>query len=376
MNFAKRSDLWTVVFIITGVGFLYFVIFGIIIAISLMDSNSGTFTRTSYTYEKSEPKVQKYGHAYFLCGWKNCDKSYHSELQTLKNTLNKLYPDVIFTVEQYSWRCGDEIADNASLNEMKTAYLQADRHTTEDAYGLAQAILNLPEAERNNTVLFGHSLGAKVVLKAMALLSNKNVHIRRAVLFGAAISVSDGDIDSALKISYDPVISLIHPQDGALMTASYTMETPQLGLGSCYARSNLDEILIENYQAGSIFDIASSESREEYKNNHRLSLFLSKWNDLCNSNFTNRINHIIIPQDKPNIVSTVIDAEFWWSNKDLFYDHNNNLWKLQQHSVTNHCRIVQVTNPSSTDSKSYRWANGRYEYMKPSFDRVRQQMAL
>lgn len=353
-------------------GLLLIVIIGIILVVCFFSSNTTT-NKKEYTYIpiQTETKVQEYGHAYFLCGWKNCNKNYSSELNTLKTDLCKLYPDIIFTVEQYSWRCGDRSSDNAALGDMKSAYLQADAYAAEDAYGLAQTIRNLPADERKNTVLFGHSLGAKVVLKAMAILSTENIRIRRAVLFGAAISVSDNDIDLALSISSDPVLSLIHPQDGALMIAAYTMGTPQLGLGSCYERGNLDEMLIDTYQSGNVLDIASSEFRTKYQNNHNFSLFLSKWDELCNSNFTNRINSIIIPQDQPNICSTVIDAELWWSRKDQFYDNNNNLWKLQQHSITGHCRIVQVSN-----SGTYRRATGSYQYMKHSFDRVRHQIAL
>ncbi len=353
-------------------GLLLVIIIGIILVICIISNNTNT-TKDNYTYIpiQTEQKIQEYGHAYFLCGWKNCDTNYRSELNTLKKNLGKLYPDIIFTVEQFSWRCGDRSVENASLGDMKSFYLQADAYATEDAQGLAQTIRNLPSEERKNTVLFGHSLGAKVVLKAMAILSKENIRIRRAVLFGAAISVSDDDIDLALRISNDSVLSLIHPQDGALMIAAYTMGTPQLGLGSCYERGNLEEILIDNYEAGSVLDIASSEFRKKYQNNHSFSLFLSKWNELCKSNFTYRINTVIIPQDQPNICSTVIDAELWWSRKDEFYDNAHNHWKLQQHSITGHCRIVQVSN-----SGTYRRATGSYQYMKPSFDRVRHQIAL
>jgi len=71
---------------------------------------------------------------------------------------------------------------------------------------------------------------------------------------------------------------------------------------------------------------------------------------------------VMVPQDNPCIDHKVIDAEIWW---DVLERHAG--WKLEQHKVTGHCRIV------SPERKCTAW--GDEAALRAAFAKVKAQLA-
>ena len=56
-----------------------------------------------------------------------------------------------------------------------------------EAVKLAEKLAKLPREQREKLILVGHSLGARIVIKAMARLSESELYIDRGIFLGAAI---------------------------------------------------------------------------------------------------------------------------------------------------------------------------------------------
>ena len=81
---------------------------------------------------------------------------------------------------------------------------------------LADEIAAMPPERQRNLTLVGHSLGAKIIIRAAALLRGRNVVIRQLVLLGAAIDDDAPEIVPALEATLLPNVNIYNPEDGTL----------------------------------------------------------------------------------------------------------------------------------------------------------------
>lgn len=91
----------------------------------------------------------------------------------------------------------------------------ADRLTRE----LEKKLLALPRKKRENLVVVGHSLGARITIRSLAFLNKHRAKVRRGIFLAAAIADDDPDIARAVNGSREPVINIICREDGALRLA-------------------------------------------------------------------------------------------------------------------------------------------------------------
>ena len=137
-------------------------------------------------------------------------------------------PEVIFV---YGWS-GDKRAPDArpALEKIFPGYRitlwgwdarswrfpKAETSAEAEAVKLAGELAKLPREEREKIILVGHSLGARIVIKAMAKLSESQLYIDRGIFLGAAIPDDDPAIAAAITASRRSNINIYHPQDNAL----------------------------------------------------------------------------------------------------------------------------------------------------------------
>ena len=137
-------------------------------------------------------------------------------------------PEVIFV---YGWS-GDKRAPDArpALEKIFPGYRitlwgwdarswrfpKAETSAEAEAVKLAGELAKLPREEREKIILVGHSLGARIVIKAMARLSESELYIDRGIFLGAAIPDDDPAIAAAITASRRSNINIYHPQDNAL----------------------------------------------------------------------------------------------------------------------------------------------------------------
>ena len=330
--------------------------------------NSSCNRTTEEPVQEAPPAVvREPGHIFFLCGWKNEDKDYSEKLPLMLEKLSQQYTNTDFTVEQWKWNCGGECDDWLKLSGY---YVQTENNADSDAVTLAEKLMELPPVERQNTVLVGHSIGCRVILRALAILNQHSEQIKQAILFAAAMPQEDPDIQLAFQASQEPVLSFIHPQDGVLMSASAFDNVPQMGLGLMLENVsdlNCKELAVANNE---ILDSIFGVDIDQYKQNHSFENFFKIW---MNGEWNAYSNILLAPQDSPNIKSQVVDGEVFWNRLSEYEDTNENLWKLQKNTYTGHCRIICSCNRGN--GPSYRFASGREEYMKKSYNRIVQQLA-
>lgn len=145
----------------------------------------------------------------------------------------------------------------------------AKRDTDKVADALAYKIANATTVEQEKLFLIGHSLGANIVLKTLALLNAKHIKINQAALLGAAIDNDDSNIERACGAVLNPINSIINPYDHAL--ALYALcNLGHSALGSAgYSGSNN---LFREYNVGINQGSPSIE--------HSSSYYIQQWDKL------------------------------------------------------------------------------------------------
>ena len=116
--------------------------------------------------------------------------------------LKEVFPNADIMVKQ--WKSNRILWERA----ISDADLLAD--------GLAKEIYAMSAAERRNLILVGHSLGARVVMHAMADLNLYGMSIQRGILLGAAMPDDDECIPKALMASNCPCINIVNRKDNML----------------------------------------------------------------------------------------------------------------------------------------------------------------
>jgi pimeloyl-ACP methyl ester carboxylesterase len=145
----------------------------------------------------------------FVTGWNPLGQSHDSETGQLK----EIFPDSKIIV--HHWDCQSEFF----IDWLNSSDAEAEKLTAQ--------LLGMTEEERNNTILIGHSLGGRVVIKAMADLSGRQMQIRQGIFLGAAIPDNDPDIAAAINASIHPNLNFYNRRDYVLRHAFFVHSVKQ-----------------------------------------------------------------------------------------------------------------------------------------------------
>lgn len=210
---------------------------------------------------------------------------------------------------------------------------------------LEQQILDLPPADRDRLVLVGHSLGGRIAVRALAsVFRQEKLQIRQLILAGAAIDSNDPDVPLAVQASRLMAYSLINESDVMLTAYKIAENQSALGAGGLFT-----------LEPDRFYEIALNGTVDHYGYEYFERLLACiRTDDFRNSS-------IIVPQDASQLNLTTMGGETFWRNLNVFMG-----WKLQRHSITGHCRLLNEEN--------VRVASGRLPILRQSFARVRQQL--
>ncbi len=82
-----------------------------------------------------------------------------------------------------------------------------------EAAKLADELMSMPEEKLNQLTLVGHSLGARIVIRALAKIAKDGKRVKRAVILAAAIPNNDPDIAAFTAASREEVAIVCNPKD-------------------------------------------------------------------------------------------------------------------------------------------------------------------
>ena len=243
---------------------------------------------------------------------------------------------------------------------------------------LASQLAALPESKRREIVLVGHSLGARIAIKAIASPTLQDKPVRYGIFLAAAIPHDAPEIEKAIKNSREPNISVFNRQDYVLRHLYVLFGENQKNALGAYGYAfpfRRDELRQ--------FEIAAEtekvETLDEYLTqleNHFAVFYLNELPDILDSlkkgdpaaldddalddsTSVEAVEAIMVPQDRPNTPVKVI-LELGDETVDAFEG-----WKLQ-HVMLGLYRIV--------DPLDYQRAVGSEQAMRKSFEVVRSQL--
>ncbi len=136
----------------------------------------------------------------YVPGWHRCGRGKDEAFRSVQAA----FPDAL--VEVRDW------AGNASW---RTARENADR----EAELLAAELAALPEEERDSLVVVGHSLGGRIVVRALSRLNDRGCKVKQAVVLAAALPCDDGGIVGFAAASCVPAVIVRNPRDPILKYA-------------------------------------------------------------------------------------------------------------------------------------------------------------
>ena len=236
-----------------------------------------------------------------------------------------------------------------------------------EAWKLVFEIAVMPDAQRRQLTLVGHSLGARMIIRALVLLAEHQMQIRQAILMGAALPADDPDFGKIGKACERPILAICNPKDVVLRyiyaVAGGERDVAFGANGSLQSHENVVEYVLpatitRDVEVTALW--AKIAFVKALANHHELFYF----------NYLKQVliegkpaREIMVPQSFPTLPLRVLDREVWW--RVLIEDAG---WKLEKHIITGHCRIL---NPQKV-----RTAWGWERKMRLAFDKVMRQVRL
>ena len=234
------------------------------------------------------------------------------------------------------------------------------------AQALADELAALPPERRANLTLVGHSLGARMLARALARIGARGMKVRQGVLLAPAVRNDDPELQGLGAGSELPVILVTNPQDIVL---KYVYAVAG-GEGGCALGADGSSAPLPNVRTCSVPpDITATTVIDEAWGraeivkriaNHHASFYLAELGRILRGAPSER-PQVRVPQDRVNLELKVMDAGMWW---DVLEEAQG--WKLEQHVLTGHCRIL---NPAKR-----RIAWGSEAKMRRSFATIRAQL--
>ena len=136
----------------------------------------------------------------YVPGWHRCGRGEDEAFRSVQAA----FPDA--RVEVHDW------AGNASW---RTARKNADH----EAELLAAELAALPEEERDRLVVVGHSLGGRIVVRALSRLNDRGCKVKQGVVLAAALPCDDESIGGFAAASRAPAVIVRNPRDTMLKYA-------------------------------------------------------------------------------------------------------------------------------------------------------------
>ena len=266
---------------------------------------------------------------FFIPGWRPGFSGRDGCVRILKD----VYPGKVIQVK--SWD---------SLQDWQTAKINAEKQTVQ----LLQEIIAMPDAQRRELILVGHSIGAKIVIDILHELTLKKLQIHSMALLGGAVPDDYPRIETALQaitgnccIIYNPddlVLKLLFPLDN--------MSGVPLGLNGWPGKNH------------KVFEARAHSDRSGFFN-HFAYIYLEELDRLTDT-LPPGIPEIVVLQDDNNEERVPADQIFW-----LTVGSCQN-WKLQKNTFSGKHRII--------DPGNIRKASGSKEKMIKAFEYIRKQL--
>lgn len=236
-----------------------------------------------------------------------------------------------------------------------------------EAWRIAFEIAVMPETQRRHLTLIGHSLGARMIIRVLALLAEQHLQIRQAILMGAALPADDPDFAKIGKGSELPILAICNPKDVVLRyiyaVAGGERDVAFGANGSLHPHDNLVEYVLPATITRDV-EVSALWAKIAFVKllaNHHELFYFNYLKQL--RNHETPPHEIMVPQSFPTLQQRVLDREVWW--RVLIEDAG---WKLEKHILTGHCRIL---NPQKV-----RTAWGWERKMRLAFDKVIRQVRL
>ena len=242
----------------------------------------------------------------------------------------------------------------------------AAKNADSEALKLAEEIKAMSEERRARLTLVGHSLGGRIVARALAKLSLDGVKIKRGILLAPAIPAQDVELEKMGLGSKESLIVVANPDDITLKYV-YTIaggeDGPAYGASAAFKTpKNVKEIRVpEDITKNTVIDAfwGRFDAVKEIANHHA-SFYFTELARVLDGKESKGVR-VMVPQDRINFEWKVMDAGVWWDVLD-----EKEGWKLERNIVTGHCRIL---NPEKV-----RVAWGEREKMEKAFKKVKSQL--
>lgn len=253
------------------------------------------------------------------------------------------------------------------------------RRADNAAFALAENIEKLPARERENLILVGHSLGGRIVIRAMAILAPKNKPVLRGIYLAAAIPHDDLDIASAIKNSKAPNVNIFNRQDyilrhlygvcgeglkNALGAYGYAFPFPRGQMMQFEDTSQREGIV----SADEYMDRLAKHDAVFYlsflqKHIDEIKAGVHNPRSIDNSTARENIERIRVMQDRPNPPMKIVDIGVGWETLDSVSG-----WRLQQSKMLINGELYRIVDPLD-----YQRASGNRSKMIESFEHIRKQ---
>lgn len=232
---------------------------------------------------------------------------------------------------------------------------------------LADELKAMPASRRMGLTLVGHSLGGRIVARALARLGEDDLKAAQGILLAPAIPASDPDVERMGRGSDNPLLVVVNPQDVTLKYV-YAMAGGEDGpsLGTDGSRKKLENVVEcsvpeDITDTTKISDLWGKTDTVKRIANHHASFYFAELGRILEGNPSPHVQ-MMVPQDKVNVEWKVVDAGVWWDVLDV-----REGWKLERHILTKHCRIL------SPEKKRIAWGDERS--MRESFEKVKKQLS-
>ena len=133
----------------------------------------------------------------YIPGWHRCGRGEDAAFRAVQ----AVFPEAEVSVRTWDGNC-----------RWKKARQSADS----EAAKLAAELKAMPESKRRRLTLVGHSLGARIVIRALACLGEEDVKVKQAVVLAAAIPCDDSHLETFAAASAEPALVVCNPDDTML----------------------------------------------------------------------------------------------------------------------------------------------------------------
>ena len=133
----------------------------------------------------------------YVPGWHRCQRGADEAFRAVQ----KAFPEAEVSVRNWDGNC-----------RWKKARTNADA----EAARLAVELMSMPEDSLSQLTLVGHSLGARIVVKALAKLAVEGKKVKTAVILAAAMPSNDPDVMNFTAATIEPATIVCNSKDTML----------------------------------------------------------------------------------------------------------------------------------------------------------------